>query len=160
MFFNVQGNTEAERIAHKKYYMLSVEIMHMLYLQKGKRDVDLNLFVNQKLQDYLRINASSGVITEEMDDLLMPPHPIILRTAEKRPVKKFKHVITKICRPKKYRRNKQHKQIQRAGLELLQFQLVTGADAQSSLPMPSPAQTPVIRSSVHRVYPQLTTPIP
>lgn len=157
MFFNVQGNTEAERIAHKKYYMLSVEIMHMLYLQKGKRDVDLNLFVNQKLQDYLRINASSGVITDELEDLLMPTHPIVYHSVEKRSAKKFKNVITKICRPKKYRRAKQHKQIQRAGLELLQFQLVSGADAQANPSTMSPAQTPNIRSSFHRVYPQ---PVP
>jgi hypothetical protein len=156
MFFNVQGNTEAERIAHKKYYLLSVEIMHMLYLQKGKKDVDLNLFVNQKLQDYLRINASSGVVPDELDDLLMPTHPIVYPPVDKPSTKKIKNMITKICRPQKYRRNKQHKRIQRAGLELLQTRLIPGAviDTQSTPPQASPLHTPIIRSSFHRVYPQ------
>ena len=159
MFFNVQGNTEAERIAHKKYYLLSVEIMHMLYLQKGKKDVDLNLFVNQKLQDYLRINASSGVVPDELDDLLLPTHPIVYHPVDRPSTNKFKNMITKICRPQKYRRNKQHKRIQRAGLELLQTRLIPGAvavDTRATPPQTSPLQTPSIRASFHRVYPHPT----
>ena len=152
LFFNLQVNTEAERVSHKKYYMLAVEIIHTLYLYKNNPAVDLFSYANQKIQDYLRINASSSVITEDIDDLMTPAQSIIqsetppynkpqtksrkkhtlLPRLRNSKIKKLKHVLSKMCSPKKHRRkqlNKQNQQIIHAGLQLLHRHLDTGKQA-------------------------------
>jgi len=89
MFFNIQGNLEAEHSAHKKYYELAVCILEKLIKQKhdlpnGQSVLtqeaepnDLSAFTAEMFKQYMRVHQSSSIVNERFDDILTPTCPLV-----------------------------------------------------------------------------------
>lgn len=62
MFLGIQKRMETELIAHKEYYILSMDIFKMNSLEKNRRNVDGRQFLDEKFSEFKKIIQSSNTV--------------------------------------------------------------------------------------------------
>ena len=69
LFLSIQANMEKELIASKDFYLLSVDIFKMLYLERETRMVNGKTYLDEIYQTYCKLIENSNLVKKNMQSL-------------------------------------------------------------------------------------------
>jgi hypothetical protein len=69
LFLSIQANMEKELIASKDFYLLSVDIFKMLYLERETRMVNGKTYLDEVYQTYCKLIENSNLVKKNMQSL-------------------------------------------------------------------------------------------
>jgi hypothetical protein len=69
LFLSIQANMEKELIASKDFYLLSVDIFKMLYLERETRMVNGKIYLDEIYQTYCKLIENSNLVKKNMQSL-------------------------------------------------------------------------------------------
>ena len=72
LYLGIQAGMECELASSKEFYLLSVEIFKVLYLQPEHRSVNGHIFLDEKYKTYTQLITDSNVLLKKVCDRLAP----------------------------------------------------------------------------------------
>ena len=78
LFFGIQKRLESDMIAHRDYYLLSVDIFKTLSLNKHNRPIPAKDYLEKSYNTYQKLIESSNTLARRIDDQLLPLNPSVV----------------------------------------------------------------------------------
>jgi hypothetical protein len=72
LFLSIQATMEKELIASKDFYLLSVDIFKMLYLERETRMVNGKTYLDEIYQTYCKLIENSNLVKQNMKNMIGP----------------------------------------------------------------------------------------
>lgn len=70
LFLSIQTTMEKELAASKEYYLLSVDIFKVLFLERSKRMMNGKLYLDDTYQKYCKIVESSNLVNHSIPNMM------------------------------------------------------------------------------------------
>ena len=79
LFLSIQATMENELIASKDFYLLSVDIFKMLYLERETRMVNGKVFLDETYQTYCKLIENTNLMKQNMKNMIsLPTGPSVI----------------------------------------------------------------------------------
>lgn len=73
LFLSIQRTMENELLASKEFYLLSVDIFKILYLERETRMVNGKIYLDEKYQTYCKLIENTNLVKKSMPNLITGP---------------------------------------------------------------------------------------
>lgn len=76
LFLSIQTTMENELIASKEFYLLSVDIFKMLYLERETRMINGKTYLDETYQTYCKLIENTNLVKKNMKNMISLPHTL------------------------------------------------------------------------------------
>ena len=76
LFLSIQTTMENELIASKDFYLLSVDIFKMLYLERETRMINGKTYLDETYQTYCKLIENTNLVKKNMKNMISLPHTL------------------------------------------------------------------------------------